>query len=141
MKYSLANDKEYRIWIANIKARVHSAQIKAAVKVNTELLDLYWGLGRDIVEKQKKSKWGDGLLSQLSKDLIVEFPDIKGFSISNLKYVKQWFLFYSQATVIGQQAVGQLPKQVVSQITQIPWGHNIAIIAKCKNLSRFPNIN
>ena len=59
MKANLVNDKEYRIWLADIKARVRTAQIKAAVKVNTELLNLYWGLGMDIVEKQKMSKWGN----------------------------------------------------------------------------------
>ncbi len=126
MKSNLVFDKAYKDWLADIKARVRNAQIKAAVKVNAELLDLYWGLGADIVEKQKKAKWGDGLLLRLSKDLMAEFPDMKGFSVSNLKYVKQWFLYYSRSASIGQQAVGQ--------IVRIPWGHNIAIIAKCKNI-------
>jgi len=67
-----------------------------------------------------------------------EFPDVKGFSLRNLKYVKQWYLFYNQDNSIGQQAVAQIAKQTsqqpVDQITQIPWGRNLAIIAKCKNL-------
>ena len=142
VKSNLILDKDYKVWLADIKTRVRNAQIKAAVKVNTELLDLYWGLGRDIVAKQKKSKWGDGFLFQLSKDLIADFPDMKGFSVRNLKYIKQWFLFYSQARVIGQQPVGligqqvvaQFVKQAVLQITQIPWGHNIAIVSKSKNI-------
>ena len=65
MRSNLIFDKAYKDWLADIKARVRNAQIKAAVKVNTELLDLYWWLGGDIVEKQKKSKWGDGLLVRL----------------------------------------------------------------------------
>ena len=134
MKSNLIFDKVYKDWLADIKARVRNAQIKAAVKVNTELLDLYWWLGGDIVEKQKKSKWGDGLLVRLSKDLMAEFPDMKGFSVSNLKYIKQWFLFYSQSTVIGQQAVGQIAKQLVSQIKQIPWGQNIIIVSRSKDI-------
>jgi predicted nuclease of restriction endonuclease-like (RecB) superfamily len=135
MKSNLIFDKAYKDWLAEVKVRVRHAQIKAAVKVSTELLDLYWWLGGDIVEKQKKSKWGDGLLSQLSKDLMVEFPDMKGFSVRNLKYVRQWYLFYGKRDVIGQQPVAQLAKQAVSQIKQIPWGQNIAIVSKSKDIN------
>lgn len=155
MRSDLVFNKEYKIWLADIKAKVRSAQIKAAVKVNTELLMLYWELGMDIVEKQKKVKWGEGFLSQLSKDLMAEFPDMKGFSLSNLKYIKQWCQFYKRESAISQQFVGQIAKQpvsqlparkisqqpvgqiglqIIAQITQIPWGHNIAIISKCKNV-------
>lgn len=147
MKSNLTSDKGYRVWLADIKLKVRNAQLKAAVKVNTELLGLYWQLGADIVEKQALAKWGDGFLDQLSKDLTAEFPDMKGFSLSNLKYIKQWYLFYHKESVISQQPVGQIAKQTVSQltakqivqryaaqITQIPWGHNIAIISKCKNI-------
>jgi len=134
MKSNLIFDNAYKFWLADIKARVRNAQIKAAVKVNTELLDLYWWLGGDIVEKQKKSKWGEGLIDQLSKDLSTEFPDMKGFSRSNLMYIKKWYLFYSQNNEIVQQPVGQFGQQTVAQITQIPWGHNIAIITKCKDI-------
>lgn len=126
MEYSLVNDKEYKIWLADIKERVRSAQIKAALSVNTELLKLYWSIGTDIVIRQKNSKWGDSLLLRLSRDLTAEFPNMKGFSLSNLKYIKQWFQFYSKEREFSQQVVGQ--------ITQIPWGHNIAIISKCKDI-------
>lgn len=144
----------YKTWLADLKAKVRNTQIKAAVKVNAELLNLYWELGADIVLQQTESKWGDGFLSQLSRDLSAEFPEMKGFSERNLKYVRQWYGFYTSASsvLIGQQPVAQLTKQAVSQlpaeksqqavglisqqpvaqILQIPWGHNIAIIAKCK---------
>lgn len=98
---------------------------EAAVKVNSEMLNFYWELGADIVEKQAAAKWGDGFLNKLSLDLIAEFPDMKGFSERNIKYIRQWFLFYNSQKTIGQQAVAQL--------VQIPWGHHIAIISKCKN--------
>ncbi len=130
MKSNLIFDKAYKDWLADIKARVRNAQIKAALKVNTELLDLYWWLGGDIVEKQKKSKWGDSPLLRLGKDLMAEFPDMKGFSDRNLKYIRQWYLFYSKGEVIGE-VIGQ---QVVAQIKQIPWGHNIAIISKSRSI-------
>ncbi len=126
MKSKIVFDKEYKVWLSSIKAKIQSAQIKAASSVNTELLKLYWNIGADIVTRQKAAKWGDGLLLRLSKDLMMEFPDMKGFSLSNLKYIKQWFQFYSKASVISQQLVGQ--------ITQIPWGHNIVIISKCKDI-------
>ena len=69
---------------------------------------------------------------QLSTDLRREFPDVQGFSVSNLKSIRQWHLFYAGSLPIGQQPVGQLAQQPVSQILSIPWGHNLAILAKCK---------
>ncbi|MBM4056491.1 MAG: DUF1016 domain-containing protein [Planctomycetes bacterium] len=155
MKSNLIMDKEYKDWLSEIKLKVRHTQLKAAVKVNTELLVLYWELGADIVAKQEHAKWGEGLIDRRSKDLMSEFPDMKGFSRSNLMYVKKWYLFYSKsiaivqqpvgqftkqpvsqlpARKISQQPVGQIGQQVIAQITQIPWGHNIAIISKCKNV-------
>jgi len=134
-KSNLDLSTDYTNWLAELKTRVRQSQLKAAVSVNQELLKFYWKLGSDIVEKQKNSAWGAGFLKQLSRDLITEFPDMKGFSLSNIKYIRQWFLFYSDSISIGQQAVGQLKQQIVTQITQIPWGHNLAIIAKCKELN------
>lgn len=124
MKYNLIFDTEYKALFADIKARIRSTQIKAALSVNSELLKLYWSIGADIVFRQKSSKWGDSFLLRLSRDLMAEFPDMKGFSERNLKYIRQWYLFYSAGKTIGQQ--------VVAQITKIPWGHNIVIISKCK---------
>ncbi len=118
---------EYIELLGTIKSKFYSTQLKAVVTVNQEMLKFYWELGNLIIEKQKYTNWGDKLIQQLSHDLKIEFPDIKGFSISNLKYVKQWVKFYSNNSLISQQAVGQ--------ITQIPWGHNIAIISKCKNIN------
>jgi predicted nuclease of restriction endonuclease-like (RecB) superfamily len=142
MRKLLKKDTEYADFIRVIKNKVQSAQIKAAVSVNRELIALYWEMAEKIVEKQKNSQWGDGLLAQMSKDLQEEFPDTKGFSLSNLKYMRQWFLFWNDGNAIGQQAVSQSPKsqQAVGQLekakqlaTQIPWGHNLLIISKCKD--------
>ena len=121
----LKTDKNYSEWLKGLKGRIRSVQIKAAVKVNAELLNFYWELGADIVCKQKETNWGNGLIERLSKDLSAEFPEMKGFSLSNLRYARQWYLFYNQHDTIHQQVVGEL--------TRIPWGHNIAIISKCKN--------
>ncbi|ABE52141.1 PDDEXK nuclease domain-containing protein [Methanococcoides burtonii] len=147
MNPSLIKDKDYSVWLNELKNKVRLVQIKAAVKVNSELLQFYWELGQDIVNKQKNTKWGAGFLKQLSIDLSSEFPDTKGFSLSNLKYIKQWYLFYSREFEKSQQAVGQnssksllqseksFEQQAVAQLTQVPWGHNIVIISKCKNLN------
>jgi len=116
---------DYKSFLSEIKSRIASSQIKAAIAVNEELLRLYWDLGEMILEKQKVSSWGDGLLDQISADLKSEFPDIKGFSVRNLKYMRQWFSFWNIDNQIGQQ--------LVAQIFKIPWGHHIAIIAKIKN--------
>ncbi|ELS00262.1 hypothetical protein GLO73106DRAFT_00041190 [Gloeocapsa sp. PCC 73106] len=94
----------------------------------------YWELGADIIEKQKSSTWGEGFLKTLSKDLMSEFPEMKGFSQTNLKLIRQWYQFYSNDISISQQAVDQLRESSLSPIFNIPWGHNIAIISKCKNL-------
>jgi predicted nuclease of restriction endonuclease-like (RecB) superfamily len=154
MGSEITSDRHYTAWLTELKKKVRGTQLKAAVKVNTELLHLYWELGADIVAKQTETTWGDGFLSHLSRDLSAEFPEMKGFSLSNLKYIKQWHLFYRQNDVKSQQLVGQLTNQAVSQlpteksqqsvglfgqqpvaqILQIPWGHNIAIISKCKNI-------
>ncbi len=69
---------EYREWIALIKDRIKNSQIKASIKVNRELLELYWHIGEDIVNRQKHSKWGEGLLRQMSIDLKNTFPDMAG---------------------------------------------------------------
>ncbi len=135
------SNKVYRDWIAEIKDRVQSSQVKAAVAVNQELLELYWFLGEQILEKQSTAKWGEGFLKQMSEDLLSEFPDLKGFSHRNLKSIRQWYTFWTRPTEIGKQAVSQIGKkgkQLVSQsktdiktlITQVPWGHNILLVRK-----------
>lgn len=136
---TLIKSAAYINWLAELKKRLLTVQLKAAVAVNRELLSFYWQLGADIVSKQNESQWGDGLIQQLSHDLMAEFPEMKGFSVSNLKYMRQWYLFYCGHPVTGQQAVGQLPQleslSFMRRIMEIPWGHNIAIIAKCKTIS------
>jgi predicted nuclease of restriction endonuclease-like (RecB) superfamily len=130
-------DKAYKDWLAELKQKVRTAQLKAAVAVNTELIRLYWELGKMITEKE--NTWGSKLISNLSKDLKAEFPNMEGFSVSNLKYCKRFYLFYYNQ--IGQQLVDQLKmpnktdNEIVQQaIAQIPWGHNILIFSKSKDI-------
>ena len=123
---------EYKSWIGELKQRIRQSQIKAAVKVNTELLQLYWGLGKDIVERQKLAQWGDGFLKQLSEDLMSEFPEMNGFSYRNIKHIRQWYVFYSQDDIIGKQLVSQLEQDFFS----VPWGHHILIMQRCKDMNK-----
>ena len=154
MKDVLKANSEYNTLLSDLKQKIINAQIKASVRVNSELILLYWELGKAIVMKQNEANWGDGLIKQLSKDLIAEFPHTKGFSERNLKYIRQWFKFYNQDIQIGQQVVAQIPKelqqkfdtkirqQVVAQnklgfidiLSLVPWGHHIQIISTCQDL-------
>lgn len=112
---------EYKQWLESLKQRIRAAQVKAALKVNVELIYLYWALGAEILEKEKNFAWGDKWLHQLSKDLGSEFPEVKGFSHTNLKYIRRWYLFYH--VQIGQQPVAQLQNsenQVTKPILQQP---------------------
>lgn len=118
----LTKDSEYLSLLVEIKNKVRSAQIKAAISVNRELLRLYWEIGKAIAEKQEKARWGDSIVDALAVDLRKEFPEMKGFSRANLFNIRQWHLFYSRFDEKVQQLVGQLP-----------WGHNIVIINKIKD--------
>ena len=126
------NDKEYKKFLIELKEKVKNSQLKAAVKVNYELLNLYWELGKKITEKQKEYSWGDSFISNLSNDLKKEFPDMKGFSVQNLKNIRYWYLFYAEY-LIGSQPVSQL-KKIENKIKSIPWGHNQRIMYKCKSV-------
>ena len=88
-------DSDYVQWIHDIKERFRGAQIKAAVKVNSEQLLFNWQLGRDIVLRKSEEKWGHGIVEQLSLDLQQEFPEAKGFSARNLWNMKKWYSFYA----------------------------------------------
>ncbi len=118
---------DYKNFITEIKTKIQQSQIKAAVSVNVEMLKLYWFIGSSIAERQKTTNWGDGLLKQISKDLKTEFPNMKGFSDTNLKYMKNWYLFFSKSP----QVVDDLDNAL---IFQIPWGQNREIITKSKSV-------
>lgn len=126
-KLKIINDAQYQNWIGTIKERIKASQLKAAVRVNKELLMLYWDLGKDIVEKEAESVWGSGFYNAMSNSLKKEFPDTTGFSVTNLKYMKKFYIFYKNMTANRQQAVDDL-------IGSVPWGHHILIFTKCKKM-------
>lgn len=155
-------DDDYAVWIADVKHRYRSAQVKAAFKVNAEKLLFNWQLGRDLVKKKAEERWGAGVVEQVSLDLQREFPGEKGFSTPNLWFMKKWYLFYSSEDSQQklQQAVGemQIPiNQIDKKLYQVggeidsqklyqagrelplpfalvPWRHHVEIITKCKTI-------
>ena len=113
--------KEYIRFLSEIKSRIISARIKAVRSVNKELIKLYWDIGRSIIERQEKYKWGDAVVEKLANDLKEDFKSTFGFSVQNLWYMRQFYLEYKNDAIL-QQLVGELP-----------WGHNILIFSQVKN--------
>lgn len=124
-------DPEYVAWISELKSRYRTSQAKAAIQVNSAMLEFNWSLGHDIIEKQVESKWGSGFFNQLSLDLRHSFPQTTGFSVTNLKYMKRWYAFYNEKLAIRQQPVDEL--HLPQMFGKIPWSHHIKIITKCKS--------
>lgn len=142
----LANiDKAYSSWIEELSRRYRQSQIKAAIHVNSEMLQFYWSLGRDIVTLQAESRWGDKILKFISVDLRIKLPGVKGLSETSIGYAKRFYLLYNKYFAIHPQVVGELNKasseiapQVVGEIQdciiwRIPWGHHRYIIDKFFN--------
>jgi predicted nuclease of restriction endonuclease-like (RecB) superfamily len=113
---------EYGHWLAALKKQIAIARQKAGLALNDAVIKLYWQIGGEIIEKEKNAGWGSGFIDRLSRDLSVEFPDMKGFSRRNLYAIRQWYMFYSPSFSIVPQPVAQ-----------IPWGHNRLIISKIKD--------
>jgi cysteine-rich repeat protein len=111
----------YPEWLADVKDRVRVAQQRASLSVNRELLRLYWGIGRDILDRQVAGTWGEGIVDQVAADLRAEFPSMKGFSRSNLMYMRAFAEAWPDPAFV-QQPVGQ-----------IPWGHNLVLLTKLKD--------
>ena len=112
-------DSEYAEWIAEVKHRYRSAQVKAAVKVNGEKLLFNWQMGRDLVQKKAEERWGAGVVEQVSLDLRREFPNEDGFSARNLRYMKQWYLFYTTEASKLQRPVAEIMHQVGAEIGNV----------------------
>lgn len=111
---------DYPKLLEELKHRIIEARQKASLSANAVLINLYWEIGRDILKRQKSEGWGSKVIDRLASDLGKAFPDMKGLSPRNLKFMRAFAEAYPD---------GQIVKQVVSQI---PWGHNIRILQKIK---------
>lgn len=133
MSQLLKMDEDYTTWIQSVGKRFKSMQIKAATKVNQEMLHFYWSLGKDMVNMHAESRWGSRFYNNLSKDLTTIVPEIKSFSPTNLKYMTYFYRLYNG---IYSQAVDEMKNeispQLVDELCAVPWGHHRYIIDKCK---------
>lgn len=115
--------REYQGWITQLKHKIHSAKNKVALSINHQLIEMYWEIGKDIVDRQENTSWGSKFIEQTAIELKSEFPDVNGFSRRNLYAIRQWYKFYSEKYAFVPQCVAQ-----------IPWGHNRLIITKIKTI-------
>ncbi|NOR49168.1 MAG: DUF1016 family protein [Methanosarcinaceae archaeon] len=113
---------EYQAFLKDIKNRIRQSQYEALKAVNVQLIQLYWDIGKSILEKQQQTGWGKSVVENLAKDLQAEFPDISGFSATNLWYMSQFYMEY-QGNEILQPLVGE-----------ISWTKHILIMSKCKDI-------
>jgi len=115
--------KDYQAFISQIKRSIQQSRSRAIRSVNSELINLYHHIGKQIVEKQKSSNWGDDLIGQIELDLKISFPDLSGFSRRNLNYMRSMYNFFGKDAKVQQL------------VAQIPWGHIIIIMANIKDIN------
>lgn len=136
----IKTDDTYRSWIREVSSHFRKSQIKAAVKVNEEMLRFYWSLGRDMEAKKEAYAWGSHFYQTISDDLKDALPDVKSFSPRNLLYMHQFYRLFPEAG-FTKQLVAQSPEAVIAQqgvsqyigaeeVFQIPWGHIVQIMNK-----------
>jgi predicted nuclease of restriction endonuclease-like (RecB) superfamily len=118
------DQSQYLKFLDDVRGRIQHSRIRIAASVNKELIQLYWWIGKQIVEKQEKLGWGKSVVEQLSKDLREIFSGRSGLSVQNLWYMRQFYLEYKDNTNL-QQLVGE-----------IPWGQNLTILSKVKDQDR-----
>jgi predicted nuclease of restriction endonuclease-like (RecB) superfamily len=114
----ISTSKSYQDLLARLKNQIQTAQVRAAMAVNQELVLLYWQIGKEILTRQEVEGWGSKVIERLAKDLHVEFPAMRGLSPRNLKYMRA----FAEAWPIVQQPVAQLP-----------WGHNVRLLDLMKS--------
>lgn len=112
---------DYALLLEDLKGKIRSAQIRAGLAANRELVLLYWEIGRQILDSQRQEGWGTKVVDRLALDLRHEFPEMKGFSPRNLKYMREFAEIYQETQFVQQVAA------------QIPWFHNVVLIDKVKN--------
>jgi predicted nuclease of restriction endonuclease-like (RecB) superfamily len=113
-------NSDYQSFFGEVKTKIREAQYKALKAVNKELIQLYWELGKMIVERQTQFSWGKSVIENLSKDLQTEFPNENGFSMTNLSMMRRFYADYQDNTILQPLA------------EEIGWTHNVIIMQKCK---------
>jgi predicted nuclease of restriction endonuclease-like (RecB) superfamily len=120
MPDSLSQFSGYEEFLHALKEQIKSAQMRAVLAVNQELVILYWQIGQEILTRQQTQGWGAKVIDKLAKDLQKSFPEMKGFSSRNLKYMRSFAEAYPQESIVQEV------------LAQIPWYHNLALLEKVK---------
>jgi len=115
------NPKDYQNLLSILKSRIRTAQVRASLAVNQELVLLYWGIGKEILDRQRQDGWGTKVIERLAKDLRSEFPDMQGLSPRNLGYMKAF------AEAWPDESILQAP------LARITWYHNLTLLEKLKS--------
>lgn len=129
---SIINGPEYSALLGRLKDRFHRSRIKAAIKVNTEMLEFYWAMGREISQLYRHAKYGSAFYDCLSLDLKTAFPNQSGFSTTNIKYSKRWYEFYSQLDTNRQQVADDF--EMPADFGRVPWFHHVVIFTRSKTV-------
>lgn len=141
MSNLIKTDTAYKNWISDVSKRFRKSQLKAAIKVNEEMLRFYWTMGRDIAKMSSNAKYGSQFYYTISTDLKDIFPDIKSFSPTNLKYMRYFYEMYPMAEIHQQVSdeseIFENRQQLADEsglqlIFCIPWGHHMFLLDKCK---------
>jgi predicted nuclease of restriction endonuclease-like (RecB) superfamily len=126
--------QDYPRFLSELKERIRTAQVKAVLSVNRELIALYWDLGRQALEWVRRGKWGTAVIVRLSRDIGIEFPGIKGFSPQNIRHMRVFYRAWTEEISICPQAVGELDGSSLPQaVAGLPWGQNIVLLEKLSN--------
>jgi len=126
--------KGYHELLTQLKERIRSAQLRAAVAVNRELTELYWQIGQSIVERQRSDGWGKSIVERLAQDLQAEFPGMSGFSPRNVWRMRAFYLAYTEEVQKLPRPVAELDGENLPQaVAEIPWGHNADLLDKIKS--------
>lgn len=123
-KMNSIDKTSYSSFLTELKTRIRSCQIKAAISVNREMIDLYWEIGHQILRKQHSEGWGRSIVERVSKDLRRVFPEMKGFSSRNLWDMRRFSEAYADGSILRQL------------VAEIPWGHNLLLLNAVKDLSQ-----
>ena len=133
MSDEIIHNNDFKDWLEFISNKVKVAQTKTALKVNTELLTLYWEIGNSIIQQQKQKKWGSKIIDFLAENLAKSFPENNGFSVRNLKYMRTFAEAYPQFPIV-QVPLAQNESQFTQvSLAQITWYHHISLLSKVKN--------
>ncbi len=138
MNQEIQNTKNYLQTLEDLKSFIKTSQIKAHLAVNKEMLVLYWQIGKIIINRQEKEGWGTKVTKRLSEDLQREFPNMKGLSYTNIRYMQRFAEVYHDL-LICQQIAGKLEnneyfiKDSLSALVNIPWFHNMVLLDKVAN--------